>query len=157
VSETRATGEGSGWARADAGTSPDDDSDLDLHVAADKALIPGLRRSASAWLQPHHLGESDLGAVLVVISELAANAIEASQPDEQVDIHLDCADHRVLVEVRNRSRRTEPVPIPAMADPLAPRGRGLAIVSSLTERLTLDEVDGDTVAIGVLALGAGGD
>ena len=127
-------------------------ADLDLTVAAEVGSLPGLRRSVSAWLAPRPVTDPDLSSVQVVLSELVANAVEASRPGEKVDVHLTLHDRRLTVEVRNPSRRREPVPIPAMADPLSPRGRGLAIVGSLAEHLALAEVDGRTVATATLRL-----
>jgi anti-sigma regulatory factor (Ser/Thr protein kinase) len=117
---------------------------------ADEASLPALRQSVVGWLEPRRLGEQDLSSVQVVVSELVMNAIEASRPGDEVAVRLACADHTLTVEVRNPSCRREPVPIPAMADPLAPRGRGLAIVGSLTDELSLREVDGQTVAQGIM-------
>jgi anti-sigma regulatory factor (Ser/Thr protein kinase) len=154
VSEARASGEHPGSARAD--QSPSGSPELDLTLAADVESLPALRRSVAGWLKPRGLGESDLSSVQVVLSELVANAIEASQAGDEVGVRLACAGPTLTVEVRNRSRRQEPVPIPTMADPLAPRGRGLAIVGSLTDQLSLRELDGHTVAQGVLRLDAGG-
>ncbi len=145
MSDPRATGGDPGSARRSSPVSVAR-PDLDLTVTAEVGSLPGLRRSVTAWLAPLDLIEPDLGSVHVVLSELVANAIEASHPGEQVDVHLALDGGLLTVEVRNPSRRTEPVAIPAMADPLSPRGRGLAIVGSLTERLALAEVDGHTVA-----------
>jgi anti-sigma regulatory factor (Ser/Thr protein kinase) len=151
VSDPRATGGDSGSTRSPSQVSVAR-PELDLTVAAEVESLPGLRRSVTDWLAVHDLVDPDLGSVHVVLSELVANAIEASRPGEQVDVHLGF-DHDVLtVEVRNPSTRHEPVAIPPMADPLSPRGRGLAIVGSLTEHLDLAEVDRHTVATATLRL-----
>ncbi len=127
-------------------------ADLDLTVAAEVGSLPGLRRTVTAWLAPRPVDEPDLASVQVVVSELVANAVEASRPGDEVDVHLVVHDGRLTVVVRNPSRRNQPVPIPAMADPLSPRGRGLAIVGSLAEHLDMQEFDGHTVATATLRL-----
>ncbi len=151
MSDPRATGGVPGSARPRSPLSVAR-PDLDLTVPAEKGSLPGLRSSVSAWSDLHDLVDPELGSVHVVLSELAANAIEASHPGEPVDIHLAVDRDLLTVEVRNPSTRHEPVVIPPMADPLAPRGRGLAIVVSLTEHLDLAEVDGHTVATATLRL-----
>jgi len=121
-------------------------SALTLDVESRIDALPELRRSVAAWLRPQDVGEGELGTVQVVVSELVANAIEACTPDQPIEVVVDLSAQAISVVVRNPSRRTEPVPIPTMADPLAPRGRGLAIVGSLAQHLDLAEVDGQTVA-----------
>ncbi len=125
---------------------------LDLSVDATPGSLPGLRHSVTTWLAPRHLPDTLLNSIQVVLSELVANAVEASGPAEQVDVHLAVQHGAMSVEVRNPSRRTRPVTIPTMADPLSPRGRGLAIVGSLTDELSLEERDGHTVATATLRL-----
>jgi Histidine kinase-like ATPase domain len=109
---------------------------LSVSVEPQMDALADLRASVASWLDPDRLSESELGA----------NAIEASRAGEQVHVEVGLDARAVVVEVRNRSRRQTPVPLPVMADPLAPRGRGLAIVASLADELSLREVDGCTVA-----------
>jgi anti-sigma regulatory factor (Ser/Thr protein kinase) len=119
---------------------------FDRSVTATAKVLPEIRQSVAHWVEPLELDEDDLGAVQVVVSELVANAVEASVDGEKVSVRLTAAPDAVSVEVANRSGRTRPVPIPPMAEPLAPRGRGLAIVRSLSHDLALVEVNGHTVA-----------
>ncbi len=148
MSDARFTGDDPGPARGDGrgGPSRPGPVDLTLTVPAEVGSLPALRAAAAEWVGPLQVGETDLGSIQVVLSELAANAIEASRPGDTVEIELSCEAGSVVVVVRNPSRLAAPVPIPAMAEPLAPRGRGLAIVGSLAERLSLREVGGQTVA-----------
>jgi anti-sigma regulatory factor (Ser/Thr protein kinase) len=153
VSNARATGQQPDPARRSR-RSPElaEPLDFDVAVVAEVESLPELRRSLARWLAPQGLSEGDLGSVQVVMSELVANAIEASDPRDPVEVRVRMLRNSISVEVRNRSHRDHPVPIPSMADPLAPRGRGLAIVGTLTKDLSLREIDGYTVAIGTLRL-----
>ena len=153
MSDARAKGEQPDPARRSP-RSPElaDPLDFDVAVTAEVEALPELRRSLAAWLAPRGLDEGDLGSLQVVMSELVANAIEASAPGELVEVRVRMLRSALSVEVRNRSHRDHPVAIPSMADPLAPRGRGLAIVGSLTDDLSLREIDGHTVATGTLRL-----
>jgi anti-sigma regulatory factor (Ser/Thr protein kinase) len=119
---------------------------FDESVAASVESLPAVRSSVARWLAPIELSDADLGAVQVVVSELLANAVEATPADQKVSVRLTDQAGSVEVEVVNPSARTAAVPIPPMADPLAPRGRGLAIVRSLSEQLSLSENNGHTVA-----------
>lgn len=164
VSDARATSDAAGSTRrastpasapadrlspvTSASASPPGPAPNQLALVVDSRLdvLTELRATVLAWLEPLHLDENEMGAIPVVLSELVANAVEASRAGEPVHVEVEVGDDAVVVEVRNRSRRHEPVPLPAMADPLAPRGRGLAIVASLADELWLGEVDGCTVA-----------
>jgi anti-sigma regulatory factor (Ser/Thr protein kinase) len=129
---------------------------LALAVAARPESLPAVRRAVATWIEPVGIDGDSASAVLVVVSELAANSVEACEPSDQISVRLAASGDRLSVEVSNPSRRTTPVLIPAMADPLAPRGRGLAIVSSLAEEVTLAEIGGQTVARVTLRLAGGG-
>jgi anti-sigma regulatory factor (Ser/Thr protein kinase) len=119
---------------------------LALVAPARIETISRVRRAVASWLGGLTLDDDDAGTVQVVVSELVANAVEASHEGEEIHVHLARRDGAVTVEVVNPSQRTAPVPIPAMADPMATRGRGLAIVGSLADQLSLVEEDGHTVA-----------
>lgn len=126
---------------------------LGLVVEARVEVLPRVRRAVTGWLEPLGLTDTDVGSVQVVVSELVANAVEATRPDDEISVGLAEQDRLVSVEVVNPSHRDSPVPIPAMADPFAARGRGLAIVDALAEEMTLAEVEGHTVARCVVRLG----
>jgi anti-sigma regulatory factor (Ser/Thr protein kinase) len=119
---------------------------LSLVAPARIETISRVRRAVASWLGHQPLHDDDAGTVQVVVSELVANAVEASHEGEEIGVRLARRDGAVSVEVLNPSQRSAPVPIPAMADPMATRGRGLAIVGSLAEQLSLVEEDGNTVA-----------
>jgi anti-sigma regulatory factor (Ser/Thr protein kinase) len=115
-------------------------------VRAGIDVLPDVRREVAAWLVALGAGPADVDLIQLVVSELAANAVEASEPGEEVSVGMAQHDAAVSIEVLNPSRRTSSVAIPAMADPMAARGRGLAIVSALADEVSLAEVDGHTVA-----------
>ncbi len=119
---------------------------LKLTVEACPESLSLVRRSVSKWIEPLGVGAEEAGAVLVVVSELLANSVEACRPTDEISILLSAEGPTMGVEVSNPSRRSSPVRIPTMAEPLAARGRGLAIVEALTEEVSLSEVDGATVA-----------
>jgi anti-sigma regulatory factor (Ser/Thr protein kinase) len=125
---------------------------LTLAVEASPESLSSVRRSVASWIELLGVGPDEAGAVLVVVSELMANSVEACEPDDEISVCLSAEGETVAVEVSNPSRRTSPVRIPSMADPLASRGRGLAIVEALTDDISLCEVDGATVARAELRL-----
>lgn len=119
---------------------------LGLEVRARAESLPAVRRAVTSWVEPLGLDEQDVGAMLVVVSELLANSVEACDPADQLSVRMAIAGPSVTIEVSNPSHRSTPVRIPPMADPLSPRGRGLNIVRSLVEDISLAEIDGCTVA-----------
>jgi anti-sigma regulatory factor (Ser/Thr protein kinase) len=85
----------------------------------------------------------------LVVTELVANAMAASPPDEVIDLRVSCDDNGFDVRVVDRgpglSTRAlaEHLATPPAAG--ARRGRGLYLVGQITGQLTVDRVDGTTV------------
>ena len=86
---------------------------------------------------------SDIAADLeLIIAELVSNAVE-QQPLTPIRLDVSMVDGHVLIAVANRwSRRRPVIPFPTVDadDGLPERGRGLAIVEALTDRLTIESV-----------------
>ena len=127
--------------------------DFDVALAAEVESLPELRRSLAAWLAPRGLerGRPGIGPGG---DERAGGqrhrGVGSRRPGAGAG--PDAATARSRWRSATGPDRDHPVPIPSMADPLAPPGRGLAIVGSLTKDLSLREIDGHTVAIATLRL-----
>jgi serine/threonine-protein kinase RsbW len=108
--------------------------------AAPAELAP-LRDGLRAWLVDHDLGEDTERSIVLAVSEAAANSIEhgyGSDGASVVTVMVSLHDGRLDVEVRDEGGwRDEP------GD--GDRGRGLAIISSIMDRLSVERENGATV------------
>lgn len=112
-----------------------------------------VRADVVSWLDGGGAGDDVRERAALVVSELAANAVQAApgRPFE-VDARWDAA--HVVVTVRNATdgerppRRSSWGPV----DALAPRGRGLAIVDALADGVAVDDDGGDVVVSARLRL-----
>jgi anti-sigma regulatory factor (Ser/Thr protein kinase) len=87
--------------------------------------------------------EASRRAVLIV-SELASNAVQES-PRTAYHVHLSTIDTSTL-DIAVRNRRTvgsSPPESNSFVGPLAPRGRGLAIVESLSHGISVQVTDNE--------------
>lgn len=109
----------------------------------DKAQVPIVRRQVVKWLEARELRSDDLQELALVTSELLANAVVAARSAVEVRVTLDPS--RVRFDVENDGEGTE-VDIDRMGRSLpapdAQAGRGLFLVRSLTDNLTVSTVPG---------------
>jgi anti-sigma regulatory factor (Ser/Thr protein kinase) len=136
--------------------------ETELRFELDPSLdegFPTARARFADWLQGQHVSEDDAEELHVVLSELVANAVEAT-PDapERPPIHVWAQRHgeKVWIEVSNSAQRTVRFPpMPELpADPLGPSGRGLVIVKAFTDRVAAETLDGRTRVTAVKTLRA---
>ena len=80
-----------------------------------------------------HLSDERLDAALLVVSELASNAVSHAQTPFTVDVSL---HDRVRIEVSDRDAT---LPEAGSASPLDDHGRGLALVDALADRWGVEQ------------------
>lgn len=104
----------------------------------DVSVIAGARDEFSSWLAGVAPGTSVGDEMLVVLSELLANAFAASR-DERGSVAVRAwSDGAVTLEVTNPADAVfDPHGHWDYDDPLRPGGRGLAIVESLVDDLAI--------------------
>lgn len=109
----------------------------------DKAQVPIVRRQVVKWLEARELRADDLQELALVTSELLANAAVAARSAVEVRVTLDPS--RVRFDVENDGEGAE-VDLDRMGRSLPPAdaqaGRGLFMVRSLTDNLTVSTVPG---------------
>lgn len=105
------------------------------------------RHGLADWLRAQDAGSAVIDEVQVAVSELAANAIEAS-PDGRADIRASVEDHRLRVVVSNDggSQPFTWTASTAVEDPTALRGRGLRIAAGLADSVEVVTVGRRTEA-----------
>lgn len=113
--------------------------DLDTRLAADTAVIAEARAMLHGWLADAGVDDREVvGDLAVVLSELLANAVNASPPDRSVTVRTQLSDGAVVLSVENEVREwVPPTERWDLGDPLRPGGRGLLIVSALADDVTV--------------------
>jgi len=122
-----------------------------LHRAyeGDAATLRSARRDALAWLSEWDADEATKDRAALIVSELATNALQASPGRAYtVRVVLD-DDEYVSISVHNLASGSRP---PArdrwhFADRSALRGRGLAIVTSLADEVTVGDGDQGEIVV----------
>ncbi|MGZ4673771.1 MAG: ATP-binding protein [Ilumatobacteraceae bacterium] len=127
---------------------PEPSATLDRDYEGEAATLRVARRDVLAWLTDVGADESTKERAALIVSELATNALQASPGRMyRVRVALD-GDGCASISVRNHTTGGRP---PArdrwqFADRSALRGRGLAIVTSLAEEVSVnDDADGEVV------------
>ncbi|HEU5084165.1 MAG TPA: ATP-binding protein [Acidimicrobiales bacterium] len=131
--------------------------DLDARLPADTAVIADARAMLHGWLADAGVGDREVVDDLsVVLSELVANAVEASPHDGSVVVRTQLEEGTVVLSVVNDVREwVTPAERWDLDDPLRPGGRGLLIVSALADDVTVqhDIEDDCTVVTARLRVG----
>lgn len=108
----------------------------------DHRSLAHIRADVARWFSERGFSADTAERAVLLVSELCSNAVEAG-PDHPIELHLAAADGTgsgAVVTVSNTTLGNVPPPqdrwIPS--DPLAPRGRGLAIVDALSDQVRVD-------------------
>lgn len=104
-----------------------------------------VRRSVMAELVGRGLGSELIADVELIIAELTSNAVD-QQPDGDVKLKVIVGEDLVAISIANRCGQGRELRLDHgpgdEPDPLADRGRGLAIVEALADELSAENVDG---------------
>lgn len=108
---------------------------------ARKLQLSQARTLVRGWLRSNRISGIE-SALLLAVTELLSNAREASQPADPIILRLELDDDDVALEVENKGRDFEPsFDLP---DALAPRGRGLGLVSAVADAVNVEHDRGRT-------------
>ena len=112
-----------------------------IQLEAERGNLRFVRRIAQTWMDAVGATWDELP---LVTTELLCNALDASPPDRPVEVRLETSGHDLAVSVLDagsglKARNFAPPPVSSV------RGRGLSIVDSLADRLTIDRRDGQTL------------
>ena len=128
---------------------------LELSIQADNANGPMVRAAARDWLRASGVARDALEDVLLVLSELFSNAVNASRGDDDVLVHLAAsADREIRVAVTNTGLAFDLDRVPA---PTLDRrgGRGLAIARAIGSVDVRHRSGRTTVAVDIAVEAAG--
>lgn len=122
-------------------SSPADEAATEFAYSATAASVAVARSDALLWLNRTGVEDvADRDRVVLAVSELASNAVEATA-QEPIVIEYRLHKSSVLVSVCNNSANSSPPPRALWGpdDPLAARGRGLEIVDALADHLDIEK------------------
>jgi anti-sigma regulatory factor (Ser/Thr protein kinase) len=122
--------------------------------AGDTATLQAVRRDVVDLLDRIEASPDLMERAALVVTELAANAVEAA-PGRAYRVEVSVAAGAVVMSVRNHTTHGgAPPPRDAWRNPdaSAARGRGLPIIASLTDQAEVVRLDDDTVEVRVRLL-----
>lgn len=128
-------------------------SSFEIALDPDVRELARMRRMVSDQLQARDMEASVVDDLLLVVSELCTNAIQATAdgPDPIV-VRVDLTHEAVAVEVANVGASFLVLPVSPQPSAEAERGRGLDIVRSLADAVTLHHKDGRSIVRAVIPL-----
>ena len=121
---------------------------LEYRFTPTTAAVPLARHLLEDWLVRVPVAEDESSALVLVASELCANAVRhatGQQGSVALRARVDGTD--VVIEVEDDGGHPAPLPDPSddLPDPLAERGRGLFLVRALADAVGSEVVDGRTL------------
>ena len=107
--------------------------------------LHGLRAAVAAVLDEHGVEGTLRTDTLIVVSELASNAIQASA-DGQIAVSVATGDG-VVISVSNSGCWTADHGECALPEPTRTSGRGLAITKSMSDHMAISSTSGRTIVV----------
>ncbi len=121
---------------------------LNREYAGDPTTLRAARRDVVDFLTECGADRQTVERASLIASELASNAVQAG-PGQPYELNIRVVDpNATSLSIRNHTSGTFPPPQAKWrpVDDLAIRGRGLSIVESLADEVSV-EVDGDEVTV----------
>ena len=117
------------------------------HLDPTSVAVADSRTAFEDWLTSTGAGEDAVEELVVVFSELVANAVEASaDASGQIEASAHADWGKIVLRVSNPVMPTSaPVSQPDLGDPLRTGGRGLVIIRAYTDTLRTELEDGTIV------------
>lgn len=111
------------------------------------AAVPVARHLLGDWLSRVPVDAPALDPLLLVASELCSNAVVHGAPNRTVTLRAEAKEGDIIIEVIDEGGVdvTAPLPVGDVPDPMAERGRGLFLVSELSDHVTSTVEEGKTV------------
>ncbi|HSL56268.1 MAG TPA: ATP-binding protein [Acidimicrobiales bacterium] len=120
--------------------------DLGVDVVARTDAVPAVRHLLACWLRDLQADRRLIDDMVLVVTELVTNAIEASTEDgSRVGVSAAAADHTIEIEVTDDGGGFELGPAVGLPGPRSSRGRGLGIVNALCDHVEVRRDRGRTV------------
>lgn len=107
-------------------------------LSAGNGALAAARREFGEWLAHHGVDPEHVSDLLVVLSELAANAIAAAEGhgNGPIAIRSWCTEDEVMLEVETPAQdQVHGIVVHGDSDPLRGSGRGLLIVAAYADKI----------------------
>ena len=114
-------------------------------VDAEPRRLRALRRDVAAVLDAHGVEGTLRTDTMIVVSELASNAMQA-QADGTVAVSVAVSDG-VVVSVSNSGGWSPPHQDFALPEPSMASGRGLAVTKAMSDHMTITSACGRTIVV----------
>lgn len=119
---------------------------FDSRLEATSVAVAESRDAFEAWLRTTDADHDVVDELMVVFSELVANAVQASPEGARgIGATAWVEDGSVVLCVTNPVVAPTPVSEPDLGDPLRTGGRGLLIVRAYTDKMRTEVADGAIV------------
>jgi serine/threonine-protein kinase RsbW len=122
---------------------------LTLRLPRDAPSVPAARRIVRTAMEQAGVAKGCVDDVVLALSEACTNALLHAGPGDAYDVTLELEPERGVVLVRDVGRGFDPGRRLGPARPDAERGRGLALMRALVDRvqLTSRQHDGTVVRL----------
>jgi len=112
---------------------------LHFSVAPEPSRLQRARERIRDYLTLHCADQETINDLVLAVQEACTNAIRHSGSPADVEIQLNFEDDRLIASVKDRGRGfdTESFDPEAVPDPLLDHGRGLFLISRLTDEMEL--------------------
>jgi anti-sigma regulatory factor (Ser/Thr protein kinase) len=114
-------------------------------IEADPTQIARLRSEVRVLLDHHGVADSLKLDTMIVVSELASNAVEAAETGS-VEVSIKFSDG-VVISVSNQGHWLADPDGFELPPPSRSRGRGLAIARQASDRMSITSAQGRTVVV----------
>jgi anti-sigma regulatory factor (Ser/Thr protein kinase) len=118
---------------------------FDLRLEARIGAVPVARHGLNRWLRTVGVGEEQRDEFAMVVTEMVANAVEASPtPTSEIEVIARRDADQVVLVVSDQGWGFQLDGRPELPPAAALRGRGLPIIDALTDRIDVYRADGRT-------------
>lgn len=117
-----------------------------MTLPREAASVPLARRTVSVALSSAGVTRDCVSEVELALSEACTNVFHHAGEGEDYEIVINIGDEHLTVDVLDSWTgfgHRPPWPVPAMPDASAERGRGLALMTAMTDQAVFDSVTGD--------------
>lgn len=122
-----------------------DQAALDRVYAGDAASLSTVRADVNRWLRHRGSNDDERSCAVLVVSEMASNAVQAT-PGSEYHVRMRAINDEVVdIAVQNWCRRGSIPPRTrwSVSDERAVSGRGLSIVAALSQDVAVQVTDDD--------------
>ena len=112
-------------------------SSLSLRLPRRSESVPEARQFVAAALRDENVSDDRVGELLIVVSEACTNVVNHASGADDVGLEVAVAGGTCRVVVADSGTGFDPPGAATMPDPESPSGRGLALMRSLVDEVSV--------------------